>query len=55
MKNKIKSFCDKVYNNFRGINVSEDDIEYQSSIVVSIHSLLVCDKKYLFNSIFRQL
>ena len=36
----------KIYTNFRGLNVPEDDIECECFIVISIDSLLVCDKKY---------
>ena len=32
--------------NFRGLNVPEDGRECKSFIVLSIHSLLVYDKKY---------
>ena len=27
IKSKIKTYCNKVYSNFRGLNVPEDDIE----------------------------
>ena len=37
---------DKAYTNFRCLNVPEDDLEYESSTVISIDSLLVYDKKY---------
>ena len=46
MKTKIRAFGVKVYNNFRGLNVPEDDIECESFTVISIDSLLVYDKKY---------
>ena len=46
IKSKIRRFGDKVYANVRGLNVLEDDIECESSTVISIDSLLVHDKKY---------
>ena len=45
IKTKIRTFGDKVYANFRGLNVAEDDIECESFTVISIDSLLVYDKK----------
>ena len=45
-KTKIRTFGDKVYINFRGLNVPEDDIECKSFIVISIDSLLVYENKY---------
>ena len=48
-KTKIKPYGDKVYINFRGFNVPEDDIAYQSFIVISIDSWLVYENKYLDN------
>ena len=45
IKTKIRTFGDKVYTNFRGLNVAEDDIECESFTVISIDSLLVYDKK----------
>ena len=46
MKTKIKTYDDKVYTNFLDSNVPEDDIEYESFIVIYINYLLVYDKKY---------
>ena len=46
IKTKIRTFGDKVYSNFRGLDVPEDDIECKSFTVISIDSLLVYDKKY---------
>ena len=43
---KIRTNGDKVYTNFRGLNVPEDDIECESFTVISIDSLLVYDNKY---------
>ena len=45
-KTKIRTNGDKVYRNFRGLNVPEDDIECESFAVISIDSLLVYGKKY---------
>ena len=48
----MKAFGDKVYTNFRGLNVPEDDIEYEFSTVISIDSLLVYEKKYYLQVFF---
>ena len=45
IKTKIRTFDYKVYTDFRGLNVSEDDIECESFIVFSIDSLLVYQNK----------
>ena len=46
IKTKIRTDSDKVYTNFCGLNVPEDDIECQSFTVISIDSLLVYKSKY---------
>ena len=46
IKTKIRTYGDKVYTNFRGLNVPEDDIECESFTVISIDSLIVYDEKY---------
>ena len=46
LKTKIRTFGEKVYANFRGLNVPEDDIEYESFIAISVDSLLVYESKY---------
>ena len=46
IKTKIRTYGDKVYNNFHGLNVPEDDIVCESFRVISIDSLLVYDEKY---------
>ena len=46
IKTKIRTYADKVYANFRGVNMPEDDIECGSFTVISIDSLLVYNKKY---------
>ena len=43
---KIKTYRDKVYIYFRGLNMPEDDIECESFTVISIDPLLVYEKKY---------
>ena len=40
IKTKIRRYRDKVYNNFLGFNVPEDDMECESFTVISIGSLL---------------
>ena len=46
MKTKIRTYGDKVYTNFCGLNVPEDDIESESFTVISIDSLLVYNSKW---------
>ena len=46
IKTKIRTYGDKVYTNFRGLNVPDDDIECESFTVISINSLLAFDEKY---------
>ena len=46
IKTKIRTYGDKVYTNFRDLNVPEDDIECESFTVISIDSLLVYKNKY---------
>ena len=38
-KTKIRTYGDKVYTNFRGLNMP-DDIAFESLTVIPIHSLL---------------
>ena len=47
IKTKIKTYGDKVYINFRGLNVPGDDIECKSVTVISIDCLLVYENKIL--------
>ena len=44
IKTETRTYGDKVYTNFRGLNVLEDDIECESFTVISIDSLLVYEK-----------
>ena len=46
IKPKIRTYGDKVYTNFRGLNAPEDDLESESFTVISIDSLLVYESKY---------
>ena len=47
-KTKIRTYGDKFYTNFRGLNVPEDDIECKSFTVISIDSLLVYENKQVY-------
>ena len=48
IKTKTRTYSDKVYINFRGLNVLEDDIECESFAAISSDSLLIyCNKYYL--------
>ena len=40
-KTKIRTYGDKVYTKFHGLNVPEDDIKCESFTVISIDSLLL--------------
>ena len=46
IKTKLRTYGTKVYTNFRGLNVPEDDIECESFTVISIDFLHVYKKKY---------
>ena len=46
IKTKIRTYGDKVYTKFRGLNVLEDGTECKSFTVIHIDSLLVYDNKY---------
>ena len=46
IKTKIRTYDDKIYANFRSLNVPEDDIECESFTVISIDSLLVYKNHY---------
>ena len=43
---KIRTYGDKFYTNFRGLNVPEDYIECESFTVISINFVLTCESKY---------
>ena len=46
IKVKIRRYSDNVYTNFRGLNISEDDINVDLLESISIDSLLVYENKY---------
>ena len=46
IQTKMRTYSDKVYTNFCGLNVPEDDMECESFAVISIDSLLVYENKY---------
>ena len=46
IKTKIRTYGDKVYTNFRGLNVPEDGKKCESFTIISIDSLLVYESKY---------
>ena len=46
IKAKIRTYGDKVYTNFRELNVPEDDIECETFTVIFVDSLLVYENKY---------
>ena len=46
IKTKTRTYSDKVYINFRGLNVPEDDIECESFAAISNDSLLIYSNKY---------
>ena len=45
-KTKIRTYGDKVYTNFRSLNVPEDDIECESFTIISIDCWLIYKNKY---------
>ena len=45
VQNQKRTYSDKGYTNFCGLNVPEDDIECESFTVISIYLLLVYGKK----------
>ena len=46
IKTKIRTYGDKFYTNFHGLNLAEDDIDCKSFTVISVDSLLVYENKY---------
>ena len=60
IKTKTRTYGDKIYTNFRGLDVPEDGVECKSFTVISIDSLLVYDSKcysqlYLDNCAYKVL
>ena len=45
IKTKIRTYGDKVYTKFRGVNLPEDDIECECFTLISIDPLLVYENK----------
>ena len=52
LKTKIRTHGDKVYTNFRVLNVAEDDLESESAAIISFDSLLVYENKYYLQAYF---
>ena len=53
---KIRTYDDKVYAYFRGLNVSEDGVECGSFTIILTGSSLVYDKKIIMiTSVFIQI
>ena len=46
IKTKLKTYGDKVYTDFHGLNVPDDGVIYKSFTITSIDSLLVYENKY---------
>ena len=46
IKTKIRTYGDKFYTNFHGLNLAEGDIDCESFTVISVDSLLVYENKY---------
>ena len=46
IKSKMITYSNKVYTDFHGLNVPEDDIECECFTVISVDSLLVYENKY---------
>ena len=43
---KKRTYGDKVYIDFRGLNVPEDGVECESFTIISIYFLIVYENKY---------
>ena len=46
IKTKTRTYDNNIYTNFRGLNVPEDDKQFESFTAISIDSLLVYKSKY---------
>ena len=46
IKTKTRIYGDKVYTNFSGLNVPEDDMECEAFTVIFVDYLLVYENKY---------
>ena len=51
LKTKIRTYNDKVYSNFHGLNMLEDDAEYESFAILSIDCILLTTKNATFKYI----
>ena len=51
IKTKIRTYSDKVYTNFRGLNVPEDDIKYKSFkvifLILELYTKISITSKYI--------
>ena len=52
IKPKIRTYCDEVCTNLHGLNVPEDDIEWESFTVICVDLLLAYDNKYYLQVCF---
>ena len=52
IKIKIRTYGDKVYTKFCGLNMSGDGVEWESFTIISIDSLLVYENKYYLQLCF---
>ena len=48
IKTQVRTYGDKLYTNFCGLNLLDDGAEYESFTIISIDSLLVYENKYYF-------
>ena len=46
LRSKTRTYGDKVYTTFGGLNVPENNVEWQSFTVISINFLLAYESKY---------
>ena len=52
IKTKIRTYSDKAYTNFHGLNVPEDDIKCECFTIIAIDSLFLYKKKYYLQVYF---
>ena len=48
VKTKLRTYGNKVYSNFHGVDVAEDAVECEYFAIIFINSLLVYENKYYF-------
>ena len=46
VKSKIRTYGEKVYTNFLGLNMLEDGVKWESFTIISIVSFLIYENKY---------